>query len=126
MGWDISEKGFELVLSRSVPEMVRLHLANDVDQFLADHDLTRNDIGTWIMHTGGPKILEATENALGLSDTALDASWECLAKVGNLSSASVLLVLEEYMGRRRPPEGSLSILAAMGPGFCSELVLLQW
>ncbi len=126
MGWDISEKGFQLVLSRAVPDMVRLHLANDVDQFLADYDLTRNDIGTWIMHTGGPKILEATQKALGLSDTALDASWECLARVGNLSSASVLLVLEDYMGRRRPPEGSLSILAAMGPGFCSELVLLQW
>jgi alkylresorcinol/alkylpyrone synthase len=126
MGWDISEKGFQLVLSRSVPDMVRLHLADDVDEFVADHGLTRDDIGTWIMHTGGPKILEATEKALGLSETALDASWECLAKVGNLSSASVLLVLEEYMGRRRPPQGSLSILAAMGPGFCSELVLLQW
>jgi alkylresorcinol/alkylpyrone synthase len=126
MGWDISEKGFELVLSRSVPEMVQKHLANDVDAFLAEYELSRSDIGTWIMHTGGPKILEATEKALELSDSALDASWECLAKVGNLSSASVLLVLEDYMGRRRPPEGSLSILAAMGPGFCSELVLLEW
>lgn len=126
MGWDISEKGFQLVLSRAVPDMVRRHLAGDVDEFLADHGLSRSDIGSWIMHTGGPKILEATEKVLGLPDHALDASWECLAKVGNLSSASVLLVLEDYMGRRRPEPGSLSVLAAMGPGFCSELVLLEW
>ena len=106
--------------------MVRTHLAGDIDQFLSDHQLSRQDIGTWIMHTGGPKVLEATEQALNLGPGALDASWQCLAKVGNLSSASVLLVLEEFMTRRRPEPGSLSILAAMGPGFCSELVLLRW
>jgi alkylresorcinol/alkylpyrone synthase len=126
MGWDISEKGFQIVLSRDVPDMVRMHLAQDVDQFLSDYELSRADISSWIMHTGGPKVLEATEKALNLSDRALDASWESLAKVGNLSSASVLLVLEEFMSRRRPEPGSFSILAAMGPGFCSELVLLQW
>jgi alkylresorcinol/alkylpyrone synthase len=126
MGWEVSEKGFRVVLSRSVPDMVRMHLAKDVDQFLHDHELSRAHISSWIMHTGGPKILEATEKALNLPDRALDASWESLAKVGNLSSASVLLVLEEFMSRRRPDPGSFSILAAMGPGFCSELVLLQW
>jgi len=126
MGWKISENGFGIVLSRSVPEMVRLHLAKDVDQFLADHGLTRDDIGTWIMHTGGPKVLQATEKALNLPEGALEPSWQCLARVGNLSSASVLLVLEEFMGQRRPEPGSFSVLAAMGPGFCSELLLLQW
>src|SRR5437588_456572 len=126
MGWEISEKGFRIVLSRSVPDMVRLHLADDVDQFLADHDLMREDIGTWIMHSGGPKVLQATQKALNLPEGALEPSWQSLARVGNLSSASVLLVLEEFMGRRRPEPGSLSVLAAMGPGFCSELVLLQW
>ena len=126
MGWEISEKGFRIVLSRSVPDMVRMHLAQDVDQFLGDHELSRDDIGTWIMHTGGPKVLEATQETLNLPDGALEASWQSLAKVGNLSSASVLLVLEEFVSRRRPEPGSLSILAAMGPGFCSELILLQW
>jgi alkylresorcinol/alkylpyrone synthase len=126
MGWDISEKGFKIVLSRRVPEMVRLHLANDIDEFLASHNIRRGDIGAWIMHTGGPKILEATEEALALPAGALDASWECLAKVGNLSSASVLLVLQEFMTQRRPQPGTLGLLAAMGPGFCSELVLLEW
>jgi len=126
MGWDISEKGFRIVLSRDVPELVRAHLAQDLDDFLGDHELSRDDIGAWIMHTGGPRVLEATEETLGLPENALAASWECLAKVGNLSSASVLLVLEEFMERRRPEPGTLSILAAMGPGFCSEFVLLEW
>jgi alkylresorcinol/alkylpyrone synthase len=126
MGWDISEKGFRIVLSRSVPDMVRQHLAADVDHFLADLDLTRQDIGTWIMHTGGPKVLQATQEVLGLRPNALEASWQSLAKVGNLSSASVLLVLQDFMHNRRPASGTLSILAAMGPGFCSEVVLLEW
>jgi alkylresorcinol/alkylpyrone synthase len=126
MGWDISEKGFKIVLSRSVPDMVHLHLADDVQKFLADHDLGFGDIDSWIMHTGGPKVLEATEQALKLPPGALEPSWECLREVGNLSSASVLLVLEKFMYRRRPAPGSFSVLAAMGPGFCSELVLLQW
>jgi len=63
---------------------------------------------------------------LNLPDDALDASWECLRRTGNLSSASVLFVLEEVMERRRPAAGTLGLLAAMGPGFCSELVLLAW
>lgn len=126
MGWDISEKGFRIVLSREVPEVVQDHLASDVDAFLEEQGLTRAEIGTWVLHTGGPRVLEATQAALGLPDGALDASWECLRRTGNLSSASVLLVLEEFMTKRRPAPGTYSILAAMGPGFCSELVLLRW
>ena len=106
--------------------MVRRHLAHDVDAFLAEHGLKRDDIGGWIMHTGGPKVLEATEESLELEDGALDCSWESLRRVGNLSSTSVLLVLDEFINLRRPAAGSYSILAAMGPGFCAELVLLRW
>ncbi|MBV8812438.1 MAG: type III polyketide synthase [Acidobacteriaceae bacterium] len=126
MGWDISEKGFKIVLSRDVPEVVLRNLGRDVDGFLADHGLTRSNIASWVIHTGGPKVLEATEKALELRNGALKASWDCLRKTGNLSSASVLFVLEEIMQNHRPPEGSWGILAAMGPGFCSELVLLKW
>ncbi len=126
MGWDISEEGFKIVLSPEVPKMVREHLAHDVDAFLAEYDLSRDDIESWIMHTGGPKVLEATAEALDLPEGALDVSWQSLRRVGNLSSTSVLLVLEEFMNRRRPAPGSYSILAAMGPGFCAELVLLRW
>lgn len=126
MGWNISEQGFKIILSPEVPQMVRKHLAHDVDGFLADYGLERGHIGSWIMHTGGPKVLQATEESLALPQGALDVSWESLRRVGNLSSTSVLLVLEEFMNRRRPAAGSYSILAAMGPGFCSELVLLRW
>lgn len=126
MGWDISEAGFRIVLSPEVPDVIREHLGQDVDTFLADHELTRADIGCWVLHTGGPKILKATQEALGVDDRALAASWDCLRKTGNLSSASVLFVLEEVMTHRRPEPGTWSILAAMGPGFCSELVLLRW
>src|SRR4030081_914063 len=90
MGWDISEKGFRIVLSREVPEVVHQHLASDVDAFLKDNDLVRADIGSWILHTGGPRILEATAVALDLPEDALSASWDCLRRTGNLSSASVL------------------------------------
>ncbi len=126
MGWDISEKGFRIVLSPEVPDTVVKHLGKDVDAFLAEQGHKRSDIKTWVMHTGGPKVLEATATALDLSEKDLAASWECLRKVGNISSTSVLLVLEDVYMNRRPEPGSLSILAAMGPGFCSELVLLRW
>jgi alkylresorcinol/alkylpyrone synthase len=126
MGWNVSEKGFRIVLSKEVPTLVRENLAHDVDDFLAERGLTRADIGSWALHTGGPKILEATADALGLKNGELDVSWECLRRTGNLSSASVLVVLEEVMKKHRPAAGTLGLLAAMGPGFCSEFVLLQW
>jgi alkylresorcinol/alkylpyrone synthase len=126
MGWKVSEKGFQIVLSPDVPKVVRENLGHDVDTFLAAHSLTRKDIGTWIMHTGGPKVLEASAEALGLPDSALEVSWDALRRVGNLSSASVLVVLDEVMRNRRPEPGTKSILAAMGPGFCAEILLLEW
>jgi alkylresorcinol/alkylpyrone synthase len=126
MGWDISEKGFQVVLSAEVPEMVRRHLRADVDAFLAQHGLQRSDIASWVAHTGGPKVLEAMEEELELPAGALELTWKSLEEVGNLSSTSVLLVLQETMATRRPPAGSYGLLLAMGPGFCSELVLLQW
>ncbi len=126
MGWSISEKGFRIVLSPDVPKVVHENLGRDVDEFLAEHGMTRAQVGSWIMHTGGPKVLQATSEALGLKDGELDVSWEALRRVGNLSSASVLVVLDEIMTRRRPEPGSRSVLAAMGPGFCAEMLLLEW
>jgi alkylresorcinol/alkylpyrone synthase len=126
MGWDISEKGFRIVLSAEVPNLIQQKLGADVDQFLADLGRDRADVGSWVLHTGGPKVLEATASALGLKNGQLDASWDCLRRVGNLSSASVLVVLEDVMKNRRPAPGTLGVLAAMGPGFCSELVALEW
>jgi alkylresorcinol/alkylpyrone synthase len=102
------------------------HLKADIDEFLFDSDLSRDDIDSWIIHTGGPKVLEAVSTSLELPDSALDASWECLRRVGNLSSASVLVVLQDFLAQRRSAPGRYSVLAAMGPGFCSELILLRW
>jgi len=126
MGWKVTEKGFRITLSPEVPVLIREHLGHDVDAFLADHGYKRSDIGSWVLHTGGPKVLEATAAALDLNNGQLDASWDCLKRVGNLSSASVLVVLEDVMKNRRPEPGTVGILAAMGPGFCSEIVLLKW
>ena len=126
MGWKISEKGFRIILSTEVPTLIRENLGRDVDVFLADNGIQRSDLKSWVLHTGGPKVLEAYGDALGLHNGQLDASWDCLRKVGNLSSASVLCVLEDVMKNRRPEPGTLGLLAAMGPGFCSELLLLEW
>ena len=126
MGWDISESGFRIVLSPEVPDLIRQRLGDDVDSFLADLGRDRGDVGSWVLHTGGPKVLQATADSLGLKNGELAASWDCLRRVGNLSSASVLVVLEDVMKNRRPAPGTFGLLAAMGPGFCSELVALEW
>jgi alkylresorcinol/alkylpyrone synthase len=126
MGWNISEKGFRIILSTEVPTLIRENLGRDVDAFLADNGHKRSELKSFVLHTGGPKVLDASADALGLHNGQLDASWDCLRKVGNLSSASVLCVLEDVMKNRRPEPGSLGLLAAMGPGFCSELLLLRW
>lgn len=126
MGWEVSERGFKIVLSAELPRFVRTHLRGDVDAFLSDNGLSRGDIGSWLFHTGGPKVLEALAEALELPDGALDASWASLREMGNLSSASVIAVLDKVMRERRPAPGTFGVLGAMGPGFCSELLLLRW
>jgi len=78
------------------------------------------------MHTGGPKVLEANAEALGLTREDFALSWDALRRAGNLSSASVLMVLNDVMRKHRPAKGTRSLLIAMGPGFCSEMVLLEW
>lgn len=126
MGWEISEQGFRVVLSPAVPEMVREHLRGDVDRFLAAHGVPPHEVRSWVSHPGGPKVLRAMEETLELPEGALELAWRSLREVGNLSSTSVLLVLQETMNGRRPEAGSWGLMLAMGPGFCSELVLLRW
>ena len=126
MGWDITEKGFKLVLSAELSDLIRARLRQDVDEFLADNGVSLGDIGNCVIHTGGPKILQAIQETLELDDRALELSWDSLARFGNLSSASILLVLEDTIGRRRPLPGTLGLMLAMGPGFCSELLLVRW
>jgi alkylresorcinol/alkylpyrone synthase len=125
MGWDVDSSGFRLVLSPDVPKVVERYLGEDVTNFLAAHDMCVEDVGTWVSHPGGPKVIEAITATLGLSDDALELTWRSLAEVGNLSSASVLHVLRDTIAKR-PETGSSGLMMAMGPGFCSELVLLRW
>lgn len=126
MGWDIGDTGFTIVLSPDVPKVVLDNLRGDVESFLRENELSLADISSWIFHSGGPKVLEAVEASLELPKDALKGSWDSLREVGNLSATSVLMVLADTLENRRGAPGSFSILAAMGPAFCLELVLLRW
>lgn len=126
MGWDVTDGGLRVVLAPSVPDVAREHLGRDAREFLASQGLTPRDIAAWVCHPGGPKVLDAVQEALGLDDQALALSWRSLREVGNLSSASVLLVLEDTLRERPPAPGQRGLLVAMGPGFCAEMVLLAW
>jgi alkylresorcinol/alkylpyrone synthase len=126
MGWDIGGTGFRIVLDASVAEVVEANLGDDLDDFLGVHELKTEDIARWVTHPGGPKVLEAVAHAARLADDELQLARDCLARVGNLSSASVLHVLADTMDGPAPVSGSYGVLLAMGPGFCAELVLLQW
>ena len=126
MGWDVVDTGFKVVLSAKVPEVIEARVGADVDGFLADHGLARKDIRHWVAHTGGPKVIEAFRRALDLPPEALARSWRSLGEVGNLSSASVLFVLGDFLDAKDARPGELGLLAAMGPGFSAELVLLRW
>jgi alkylresorcinol/alkylpyrone synthase len=125
MGYDVGTTGFELVLSKDVAAVVEQYIEDDVTQFLAAHALTATDIGAWVSHPGGPKVIEAIGAALNLGPEALELTWRSLGEIGNLSSASVLHVLRDTLDKP-PPSGSPGLMIAMGPGFCSELVLLRW
>lgn len=125
MGWDVGASGLKIVLDNLVPELVRTYVGDDVTAFLEDHDLTRADIEWYVAHPGGPKVLEALEEALEVDRAALQVTWDSLARIGNLSSASVLNVLADTLATRPPRPGSYGLMLAMGPGFCSELVLLR-
>jgi alkylresorcinol/alkylpyrone synthase len=126
MGYDVGAAGFELVLSKDVAGVVEQYLYDDVTGFLGAHGLTTTDIGAWVSHPGGPKVIDAISASLSLPPEALELTWRSLGEIGNLSSASVLHVLRDTMAKRPPPSESPGLMIAMGPGFCSELVLLRW
>src|SRR6185369_5191041 len=126
MGWDVGDSGFRIVLSAGVPDVVRNFLAEDVSGFLRDVGVGREEIRSWICHPGGPKVLDAFEDALGLSSGELSITRRSLAEVGNMSSSSVLFVLRDTIAGARPARGTKGLMLALGPGFCSELVLVEW
>jgi alkylresorcinol/alkylpyrone synthase len=126
MGWNINHTGFNIVLSADVPELVKTELRSTVEDFLDDNQLSMSNICSYIFHSGGPKVLKAMESSLSLPPGALAASWNSLRQRGNLSSASVLTVMQDFLLNRPGSPGCYSMMGAMGPAFCSELLLLQW
>lgn len=126
MGWDVGRGGLKIVLDAEVPAIVQQYLGDDVRSFLAAHSLRVEDVAAWVSHPGGPKVIEAIEAALGLDTNPLEFTWRSLDQIGNLSSSSVLHVLRDTLDGRCLTAGTPGIVMAMGPGFCSELVLLEW
>lgn len=125
LGWDVGSSGFRIVLGAEVPAVVEGHVASGIEALLDAHGLDVGDVAVWLAHPGGPKVLDAMTRALGLERDALLPSWDSLARVGNLSSASVLHILADVVAA--PPEpGSFGVLFAVGPGVSAESVLLRW
>jgi alkylresorcinol/alkylpyrone synthase len=125
LGWTVGGSGLRIVLSPGLPDLVSAHLGDDVAAFLETHDLKTRDIGAWVVHAGGPRILDAVRDALDLEPGALAPSRASLAGAGNLSSTSVLDVLASYLDSGCEP-GTWGLVIAFGPGVGVELVLLRW
>ena len=126
MGWEMQDTGFKVVLGSDVAEIVETGLKPAMDSFLSEYGLSTAQIDLWLVHPGGPKIIQAIETGLGLEMGKLDSSRENLASVGNLSSAAVLVMLEKALKENPPSPGTYSLLMAMGPAFNAELILLEW
>lgn len=125
LGWEVRDTGFAVVLSAGLPDLLRAHLLADVKGLLAEHDLLPAQIPTWVVHAGGPRVIDAVRDALELPEDAVRESRASLACAGNLSSASVLDVLARTLARTDAPPGSPAVLMAFGPGVSCELVLLK-
>ena len=125
LGWRLGSDGFRIVLTSELADVVERRLSRSVSSFLACHGLTVEEITAWVCHPGGPKVIDAIQNSLNLPDSSLELSRRSLAEVGNLSSASVLHVLEKTIGADQP-SGSAGLMIGLGPGVSAELVLLRW
>lgn len=126
MGWRFTSDGMRLVLSPDVTELLRQKFRPVAEEFLAANGLRVADITHWVLHPGGRRIIEAYEEALGCLDGELSWTRGSLAKVGNLSSASVLFVLDEVLQSAAPKVGDRAFVAAPGPGFGVEMMVLRW
>src|SRR5713226_9221054 len=126
MGFDLRETGFHIVLSKDVPQMIRDKIRHVVDAFLDRRGLTRDAMAAFILHPGGQKLLAYVEEQLGLCRCDTQLSWDVLGQYGNLSSATILFVLDAWLRKKTMDPGDYGLAAAFGPGFSAELLLLQW
>ncbi len=125
MGWKFTGEGLRLYLSQEIAGTIRGPFQAALRSFLREQEIHQEDIGTWILHPGGSRILDTYREALSLTSEDLRPSRESLERVGNLASASVLFVLRDVLESGRPAPGGKVLLAAVGPGFGSEMLLLE-
>jgi alkylresorcinol/alkylpyrone synthase len=123
MGWDFQDTGFKVLFSKDIPTFIHEHIKGDIDEFLAKHQLDISDIKNFIFHPGGKKVLDAYQDTLGVDGDFLKTTRNVMNNYGNMSSATVLYVLEKYM--REGFEEGYGLMLSMGPGFSSEMVLLK-
>lgn len=126
LGFDLRTDGFHVVLARELPGIVRGGIARLVSELLADGGVSRAELAAFVLHPGGRRILEAISEELALAPSACQPSWDVLREYGNLSSASVLFVLHDWLTARRPARGSCGLVSAFGPGLTAELLLVRW
>jgi alkylresorcinol/alkylpyrone synthase len=126
MGFDLKGSGFHIVLSRNVPQLIRDEIRAVTDRLLQNHQMTRKDLQFFLLHPGGQKLLSYVEEEMGLQEHHTRSSWNTLSEYGNLSSATVLFVMKEFLSQPAPLHGERGLLAAFGPGFSIELALLEW
>jgi alkylresorcinol/alkylpyrone synthase len=126
MGFDLRDSGFHILLAKDVPEMIGAKIGGLVQGFLERNGRKREDIKGWILHPGGARLLGNVETELGLCKCDTQPSWDVLGNVGNLSSATILFILQEWLEKRPLQTGEYALAAAFGPGFSAEFLLLQW
>ena len=122
MAWHIGDHGFEMTLAADVPERIGEALGDWVDETLASHRLTRDQIGGWAIHPGGPRVIDAVATTLGLPESATEASRDVLREHGNMSSATLLHILQRFAVANRPRPW---VGLAFGPGLAGELLLVR-
>lgn len=125
MGWSIVSTGLQVVFARRIPDIVEKNAADDFRAFLAQYELDISDIDRFLIHPGGTKVIEAYRSALNLTNGHLDLPREVLREYGNMSSVTVLFVLEKYLRKYGFDNGGHGLVSALGPGFCSESLLLE-
>ena len=122
MTWRIGDHGFCMTLSAQVPEMIKAQLRPWLTMWLARHGLTLDAVPNWAVHPGGPRILSATAAALELPEGALQTSARVLSECGNMSSPTILFILEQLLATRAPGP---CVALAFGPGLVVEAALLR-
>jgi 1,3,6,8-tetrahydroxynaphthalene synthase len=126
MGFDVKDSGLHLVLDKGIPGAVERAIKPVMLGFLESQGLHKADVDFHVLHPGGKKVIDEVARTFELEDDALSASYDCLRHVGNLSSASVLVVLKNTSEKKTPSPGQRGLLTAFGPGFSAEMVLGRW